>query len=648
MTKRKISLLLSVIMIVSLMFGNVCFVSAAGGSGTVEDPFLIATADDFLAIPDRATAVYKLTADITLPADYQPKTFAGTLTAGAAADMKTITVAITGESENTYEATNGTGLFTTLYGAGKVEYIKLAGTVTGTNLVGGFAGIMLDAAIINGCTNTAVITGNGSNVGGLVGAVRNTTSGNAINNSHNRGNVTNISKSGSWTGGLVGHSTQNVYGSSNTANVTGHTSVGGLMGSLYSDSTTAIKRSYNAGRVYGDNFVGGIVGSTRYKAGTIVSCYNSGRVIAAGVEEDGSYTESAKIYCGGITAGGMAEVTNTGVTIKTCYNAGEVIGGRDLNNLYSFAGCGATAGVEDTSKATVTNCYVLNHSDSFYPTYKKSTTYIKLKTQDQLSKSDMISESALPTADFRNGVSTGYPYPRVYGNLQDVAYVAPVLTTQLANVTVEGGNKSVTISWTDANTANHNMVEISDGTRTIARVSADEHQYVVTGLEPLTSYTFNVYPMNDYKKVKASDGKVETLTVSATTTEPVVEEIAFASAPIAFAGTSDSEFVPTDSETNEEITGGYSVVVARFVLPSNVAISDVEYGMLISKTVLGDALTAETCTKAAKATKNHNGAYGILFYGAMVDGDTYYVRPYIKYNDTFTYGEASSFVFEAK
>ena len=655
MTKRKVSLVLSVMLIVSVLLGNVCLVSASegsysGGTGTAEDPYLISTAADFLAIPDGATAVYKVTADITLPDSYQPKTFAGTLTAGAAADMKTITVAITGESENTYEATYGTGLFTTLYGTGKIEYIKLAGTVTGTNLVGGFAGIMLDSSTINGCTNTAVITGNGSNVGGLVGAVRDTTTVTAINNSHNKGNVTNISRSGSWTGGLVGHSTQNVYGSSNTANITGHTSVGGLMGSLYTRSTTAIRRSFNAGRVYGDNYVGGIVGSTRYAEGTIVSCYNSGRVIAAGVEEDGSYAESAKIYCGGITAGGMAEVTNTGVTIKTCYNAGEVIGGKDLNNLYSFAGCGGTAGVEVANNATVTNCYVLNHSESFYPTYKKSTTYIKLKTQYQLNKSDMLgtTSSTLPNTDFQTGVASVYPYPRIKANLQDVVYVAPVLTVQLASATAEGQEGSVAISWASAEGANHDMVEISDGTKVIARVSAEEEQYVVTGLDATTEYTFYVSPMNDYKKPKSTSGGVDSITVTATTLENTVKEIAFASAPITFAGAEDPDFVPTDSVTNAEITGGYSIVAARFVLPTNVTDKDIEYGMLISKTVSGEELTAETCTKVAKAIKNFNGAYGILFYGNMVTGDTYYVRPYIKYDDTYTYGAASSFVFNAR
>ena len=130
--------------------------------------------------------------------------------------------------------------------------------------------------------------------------------------------------------------------------------------------------------------------------------------------------------------------------------------------------------------------------------------------------------STLPNTDFQTGVANVYPYPRVKGNLQDVAYVAPVLTTQLANVTAEGGNKSVVISWTDADAANHDMVEISDGTRTIARVSAEENQYVVTGLDSLTEYTFNVYPMNDYKKVKASSRQPEVITVTATTTEPVV------------------------------------------------------------------------------------------------------------------------------
>ncbi len=617
MAKRKVSLALSILLIVSGLLGNVCFAGAAevlySGAGTAEDPYIISSAEDFLAIPDGANAVYKITADITLPAGYQPKTFAGTLTAGAAADAKTITVSIQGESENTYENGYGTGLFSTLFGTAKLEFLKLSGTVSGTNLVGGFAGLMLDSAVVNGCTNTATINGNGFNVGGIAGAVRNTTAANAINNCHNRGSVTDESTNGSWTGGLAGHTTQNVYGSSNTATITGNTSVGGLMGALYSNSTTAVKRSYNAGRVIGSNSVGGIAGATRYTAGTIVSCYNSGRIIATGVEADGSYAESAKIYCGGITSGGISNVANTGVTIKDCYNAGEVIGGKDVNNLYSFAGCGGTAGVEATGNAKVTNCYVLNHSDSFYPTYKQSTTYIKLKTQYQLKAADMISSSTLPSGDFQTGVASVYPYPRIKANLQDVAYVAPVLTVQLAEVKATGGDKSVVISWTDAANVNHDMVEISDGTRVIARVSASEKQYTVSGLNPSTDYTFKVTAMKDYKAAITADRNYIAYIEVAVTT---------------LAG--DAEVSTYSKYYNNGISQAF---VADSMKDNGSVIK--EFGMvysLSSNAKIGDANAVKLVSDAVLENLNEAGQFGIEIKaknGLLVND--YYIKAYVIY-----------------
>ena len=94
------------------------------------------------------------------------------------------------------------------------------------------------------------------------------------------------------------------------------------------------------------NYVGGIAGSSRYVAGCIASSYNSGRIIATGLRSDGTFVDASLIYAGGITSGGMPSTQNSGVTIMDCYNAGEVLSGRDVNNIFSYSGCGATAGVE--------------------------------------------------------------------------------------------------------------------------------------------------------------------------------------------------------------------------------------------------------------------------------------------------------------
>ncbi len=596
MTKRKISLLLSAIMIVSLMFCNVCLVSAAegpysGGTGTAGDPYLISTADDFLAIPDGATAVYKVTADITLPADYQPKTFAGTLTAGTAADIKTITVAINSETDRA-------GLFSTLSGEGKIEFLTLKGTVAGTNFVGGFAGVAEGTSQLRACANLT--------------------------------------------------------------NVTGHTYVGGLVGALYSKSEEAVKECYSVGRIVGGNYVGGIVGASRFIESTIIACYNSGRVIATGIDGDGTYFDADKIYCGGITSGGMSGVTNTGVTIKHSYNIGEAFGGRDINCIYSFAGCGDTAGVEVTSKASVTKCVVANDYATIYPEVKsgsKAYTLANLKKPAEVIK-ESSTTGGLSYTYYTMGTG-GYPYPILINNphSSEYSFASSAQTVQLASVTAVGGDKSVVISWTDAADPNHDMVEIrmsnglethlsKEGVKIIARVSADEHQYVVTGLDPLTKYTFDVYALNDYKNVRAAaaisgvcaSGRQEPKRVTATTTEAVSEEITFVEeATYAFTGKDD--FV------TDEIEGGYSIVVTKFAVPASV--TEYTYGMLLSEEA-GD-FNETNASAIAPADKNKGGAFGILFYGTKFeDGKTYYVRPYVKVDETYTLGEITNFVFSAE
>ncbi len=482
-------------------------VSYSGGNGTEENPYIISTVNDFLNIPADSDSKYLLTENITLPASYVPKPFKGTFKGGTSLDdAKTITVSITSSSENTYGSQYGTGLFSSLHGNAYVANLKVDGTVTGTNLVGAVAGAVFDRAKIENCTNYASVTGNGLNVGGICGAVRNKYEGTVLVSCHNKGAVINTASDGSWTGGITGHNLQDILSCSNNGNVTGNTSVGGITGAQYSQSDAAVKKCYNSGRIIGTNYIGGIAGSSRYLSGCIASSYNSGRVIATGLKTDGTYSASSEIYAGGITSGGMPNTANTGITIKDCYNAGEVLGGRDVNNLYSYSGCGTTAGVEVTANAVITNCYVLNHTDSFYPTYKKS---IIVKTRYQLNKAAMIGESALPSSDFEFVSSNSYPYPQIIGNSHKTVHTEPQVTKPLVNVSATGLNKAVLLKWENDKDFNHDMVEISYNGKILDRLSVGESEYLISGLKENTEYIYSISPLNDYKKTS----EIHTLTV---------------------------------------------------------------------------------------------------------------------------------------
>ena len=111
-----------------------------------------------------------------------------------------------------------------------------------------------------------------------------------------------------------------------------------------------------------------------------------------------------------------------------------------------------------------------------------------------------------------------------------------------------------------------------------------------------------------------------------------------------FKGEYDGEV--RDTYTGELITTPYVIVPAKFTFLSAMDISGVEYGIFISKTVSGKDLTEKTCDRIAKGIKNVNGNFGILIYGNMlINGDTYYIRPYVKYNEKYYYGPSNSFVF---
>jgi len=101
---------------------------------------------------------------------------------------------------------------------------------------------------------------------------------------------------------------------------------------------------------------------------------------------------------------------------------------------------------------------------------------------------------------------------------------------------------------------------------------------------------------------------------------------------------------PRDTVTGDEIKTAYVIVPAKFRVSLGVA-ENFTYGMLISKTYSGESLTKDTASRIAKGVKNVGGAYGILFHGNMKAGDTYYVRPYVEFNDKYYYGVTTSFVF---
>lgn len=310
--------------------------SFAGGSGTAEDPYLIANGAQlkrFAAIVNgtdgmtqNTAACGKLTADILLndtegweswnettapaknwtPIGSYEKQFIGILD-GDGHSVSGIYI----NSTTNYQGLVGyLGEGGTLQNLGvKASYIK------GRNIVGGLCG--MNSGTMTNCYNTGSVTGTGN--GDYVGGVCGRNNGN-VNNCHNTGTVTGT---GEYAGGLCGRNNGNVSNCYNIGSVEGNKIVGGLCG----QNDRTVTNCYNIGSVAGNDYrVGGVCGYNY--GGTVTNCYNTGSV------------EGNRIV-GGVCGWNGGTVTN-------CYNNGSVEGNEIVGGL-----CGLSFG-------NVTNCYYLN------------------------------------------------------------------------------------------------------------------------------------------------------------------------------------------------------------------------------------------------------------------------------------------------
>lgn len=241
------------------------------GSGTAEDPYLLADVEDLKTFRDKVNAEVssslcaRLTADINLeneewmpfnPASgYATEAYAGTFDG----DGHTIK----GLSINA--ATANQGLFGIINGA-TVKNLNVEGSVASSN----------------------------NYVGGIVGKVQQGT----IENCSFRGTVT-TTKSGGYAGGITGTTvaqTTQISGCVNTGSITGG-AAGGIVG--YAKFTT-VKNCYNTGKINGTGNTGGIVGQSMNKT-TVENCYSIGEV---------SSTDNA---------GGIAGFNGVTDGIRNCY-----------------------------------------------------------------------------------------------------------------------------------------------------------------------------------------------------------------------------------------------------------------------------------------------------------------------------------------
>ena len=282
MKKRFLALLLVLTLLVGLMPAALA-ADTLSGSGTEDDPYLLATAADLKAFRDMANAEASsklcatLTADIDLGGEvwtpfepssgYVSEAYAGTFD-GANHTIKGLSVNLTSNA--------GAGLFGTVCGA-TIKNLKVEGNVSASSsvFVGGIVGRTQTSATIDSCSFAGTVTSTKKNgaagTAGIVGRV-------------NAGTVT-------------------ITNCANTATINGTGAIAaGILGNGGRNKIT-IENCYNTGAISGQYYASGICGSSTIKAQTssIRNCYNSGTITAT---NGGS-------YYAGITANFKGTISNS-------------------------------------------------------------------------------------------------------------------------------------------------------------------------------------------------------------------------------------------------------------------------------------------------------------------------------------------------
>jgi len=274
-----------------------------GGSGTREDPYLIGTTGDLLALaadPNRWAAHFKLTADIDM------------------AEVPRDTVCMIGNVTIPF-----TGSFD---GAGR-RILHFTSICSGRNRVGLFGHIRaLNGGVRNLCLVDPNVQGaGGTSVGALVGHLG---TGSVVGCRVEGGHV-----SGSMAvGGLVGWSYATITGCTAQAEVRGQYSVGGLVGLCAWDAQ--VRDCAADAYVAGISRVGGLAGAC---TSTIIE-WSSAKGFAAGSSNVGGL-----VGCG------------EGATIANCYSATSLTGDSIVGGLVGYNG----PSYDDSNSlpGVILNCY---------------------------------------------------------------------------------------------------------------------------------------------------------------------------------------------------------------------------------------------------------------------------------------------------
>jgi hypothetical protein len=297
------------------LFGQLAHAKYSGGRGVPNDPYRIATVADLIALgetPGDYGKHFVLVADIDLDPNLP----------GRKVFTKAVIAPDTDAIKTGYQRTSFVGVF-----AGNGHRISHL-TIQGKDDVGLFGALASGAEVKNLGVMDINVTGSGSWVGGLVGH-----NGGSVAQCYSTGVVSGSGQHGS-IGGLVGYNWGALTQCYSTGVVSGTDHVGGLVGENGYGVIGTVTQCYSTGTVSGKDFVGGLVG---YNWGPVTQCYSTGAV-------SGSHN-----YVGGLVG---ENGYGYGITVTQCYSTGAVNGkgcvgglvGRNYGSISTSSSTGSVSG----------------------------------------------------------------------------------------------------------------------------------------------------------------------------------------------------------------------------------------------------------------------------------------------------------------
>ncbi|MCE5187090.1 MAG: hypothetical protein LLF76_13285 [Planctomycetaceae bacterium] len=384
-----------------------------GGTGSVGDPFQIATPEQMNSIglnPNDWDDHFILTADIDM------SSFAGTEYNIIGSGGTPFTGSFNGNGFDilnfTYSSPTATraGLFSRIVNAelSNISLVNAYVEAPASVDAGALAAEAFGCTITN-CRSEGIVLGL-SDLGGLIGDAGNST----ITGCASSGTVTGTER---MVGGLVGLHKGAMQQCSSHAVTSGEVGVGGLVGV----NGGSITSCFVAGDVSGSRYIGGLVGSNQ---GVISRCYAMGPVDGAISDIGGLVGDNDQFY---------------GATITQCYAMGTVGGPANVGGLLG-TGSGSLAGCFwDTQTSGTTDGVGSVNPD---PTGVSGKTTFQMKTKSTFVGWDFSAADGDP-ADWK--IQAGVDYPRLFWQPVSPAPVA----TPIALTVTDTDEKQIILTATD-------------------------------------------------------------------------------------------------------------------------------------------------------------------------------------------------------